>query len=331
VLPTDLHVLHVLRESPCSSIRSRQVPAQHFRSTSDVLGGLNALVRPDGTPMPGAEEHSSADGDAAIARMIVGLSLPELMHTKAAFESASSSTVPGSLAEASVLRMTSAQFVDFFSSRAPRSVRTDNEAMARRRAQLAYLFMRVDCDSDGFVTWSEFLSFALQTGAGKAGERPSERSGGGEEGAAEWTTEGMARSQEAHRESATHLVQLPSLAAFVSAAHDGTIRVWSRERLVLERTITVSAERQTMRNAQLLCVLAGAGKLAVVDNHAVLTFYELLHNESAERWSRYGQPCALKDAAPVALAAWKFPERATDAGRDAVECLALGLGDGTGP
>ena len=48
----------------------------------------------------------------------------------------------------------------------------------------------------------------------------------------------------------------------------GTLRVWSRERLALERSMVVSTARGT-NVAKLLCVLAGVGKLLVLDSDSV--------------------------------------------------------------
>ena len=41
-------------------------------------------------------------------------------------------------------------------------MRDDFHELAKAKEQLSYLFMKIDCNSDGQVTWDEFLSYVIQ-------------------------------------------------------------------------------------------------------------------------------------------------------------------------
>ena len=43
------------------------------------------------------------------------------------------------------------------------------------RAQLGYLFMRIDCNSDGFLTWDEFLTYIMACGNARAAPLADDR------------------------------------------------------------------------------------------------------------------------------------------------------------
>lgn len=230
---------------------------------------------------------SSAEGP------VVQLALPDLMRAKEAFEEHGG-------------QMSMAQFVSFFASNndeprpsaaAPAAV---PEILATRKAQLAYLFMRVDCDSDGTVTWQEFLSHSLciaeersrQLDAGTAGAATSEASGMQVKQTG-WAC--VVRSSAGHREAISRLVWLPHASAYLSVGREPRMHVWSAAKLAHERAIPVADN--PMVHAHVLCVLHGLAKLAVVDSDDVLTFYEL--NDSKEvvavpRWGAYGRSVSLR-------------------------------------
>ncbi|KAL1504561.1 hypothetical protein AB1Y20_008347 [Prymnesium parvum] len=182
------------------------------------------------------------------------------------------------------------------------------------RQQLGYLFMRIDCDSDGYVTWDEFLTYVMARSDSLAKPLADERL------QKQLMRQPVMEAPHAalHKEAVAHLLYVPSCAAYVSAAHDGTMRIWSKG-LTHELTVEV-AEKPVVIHA--VCVLPALHKLALATDERQLLLYELLSHANAVRWTLHGK-LLLKELA-MSLCAWSF--EAMDGTQ--IERLAVGTQDG---
>ena len=264
-----------IETNPLVTLNPQHVPSHHLVRAPGV-------TEPASRKRGGAAASASAHDDGAnAAGALSSLTLPDLLDAKVAFEKATRGGARASPDDRDLtsteMRMDMAQFIRAF---APRHVSAKTKA--RNIAELGSLFMRVDCDSDGVVTWTEFLSYAASSlgGSGSAAGAASGGGGGGDGAgssvsasgshAPHWSHENEPKAKEAHREISTHILYVAG--SVLTAAGDGTLKVWSRDRLALERTIPINAERN-MTTARLVYAAPSLAKLIVVDTEDVLTMY----------------------------------------------------------
>ena len=89
--------------------------------------------------------------------------------------------------------------------------------------QLSQLFMRIDCNSDGRVTWDEFLSYVMLQDTSRA--RPLPRELAWSKFAPQEPSAEPAPGQ-VHRDAISHVLHLPKAQSYVTCAADSTLRVW---------------------------------------------------------------------------------------------------------
>ena len=142
-----------------------------------------------------------------------------------------------------------------------------------RAQQLSYLFMKIDCNSDGEVSWDEFLSYVMLQDKIKSQPLVDELMQHNHVQAEPPETPTALQ----HREPACALTYVPKCSAYVSASHDGTLRVWSA---ALEHVLTVPLcePHKTTLVVNDVCVLPAAlGKMAVATaRHLARTFSPIL-------------------------------------------------------
>ena len=218
------------------------------------------------------------------------LGMVDLVEAKAAFE-------------AEGLGLSQPQFVQKFSKLVGES----------RAVQLSYLFMKIDCNSDGQVTWDEFLSYVMLQD--KTNSQPLREELSRNEFAPQETE--LHRGQ-MHREPISHIMYIPKCHSYVSASQDSTMRVWSGgQQLKLLTQMSISDRAGTGING--LAALPDAlGKLAVASADRVISFFELNDHAGTQRWGLHGK-MSLVDM-PLSLSSWTMP--------DGTMCLAIGTDSG---
>ena len=203
-------------------------------------------------------------GKPADDESLLDLGLLDLMEAKQAFE-------PRDKKQRSSDGLGPAQFVAEFS-------RLCGEDKA---TQLSYLFMKIDCNSDGQVTWDEFLSYVMLQDTTKSQPLQEELS---QSKFAPQDTFELALGQ-LHRDTISHVLFLPKTQSYVTASPDSTLRVWHGTTLRPLGTLSISERTGTAVNA--IAALPDAlGKLAVACNDRVVSFYEL-HDQvgHCSRWT----------------------------------------------
>ena len=182
--------------------------------------------------------------------------------------------------------------------------------------QLSYLFMKIDCNSDGTLVWDEFLTYIMARGNSRVAPLADERMH--KELVRQMPPE-CARGA-MHREPATQLLFAQNCGAYVSAARDGTLRVWNAQ-MMHERTIEVSDK---LLGIQDMAVVPKLHKLVVATDDRQLMLFEMLDYANAQRWALYGK-LTMKEL-PVSLASWAHPEKADN--NLLTICLAVGTEEG---
>ena len=183
------------------------------------------------------------------------------------------------------------------------------------RTQLGYLFMKIDCNCDGRVSWNELLTYVMSQD--RNGHKP------------ELQEMELLRakipdcpSDEAHHQPAVAAVFIPKCGAYFSGGQDGTLRVWSRG-LRLHRTLQVSSIKANVAVKAIALLPDKIMKVAVASIDRVISFYELqdlMGNNG--RWSVWGRVQLTE--MPISLEAFiHTPDKA--------HCLAIGTDAGTVP
>ena len=219
-------------------------------------------------------------------------SLPNLFAAKALFEE----TRDGKLMDR---RLSPREFVDEI-----------HAITGEDKDKLSQLFMKIDCNSDGSVTWDEVLSYVLQqqnfrfeplrdqieaTRYTRLDQKPPPITG-------------------VHSQPAYSLTYVPRCSAYVSTSHDGTMRIWNVSTLRLEGTRRLSDRQEVAVNAVNQLPQSFA-KLAVATADRMVSFYELSDLPTPGRWGIYGRMCMCD--IPIALASFALV-------RDTLPCFAVG-------
>ena len=182
------------------------------------------------------------------------------------------------------------------------------------REQLGHLFMKIDANCDGHVSWDELLTYVISQDRNECKPEKHEAQ--------------LLRAEipdcppdEAHREPACCAMFIPKLFAYVSGGgeREGTLRVWDLK-LQLQVALPVSELKPGIAVNAIVQLTGSLGKLAVGSADRVLSLYELQDHAGSRRWSVHGR-IALKDM-PVSLCAFVHVS-------DQSHCLAIGTDAGT--
>ena len=180
--------------------------------------------------------------------------------------------------------------------------------------QLSYLFMKIDCNSDGQVTWDEFLSYVMLQDKTKS--QPLKEELSRSEFAPQETTE--LHFGHMHREPISRIMYIPKCQCYVSASQDSTIRVWSGGQQLKPVTLIPISDRVGTGINDLATLPDALGKLAVASADRVISFFELNDHAGTQRWGLHGK-MSLVDM-PLSLCSWTLP--------DGTMCLAIGTDSG---
>lgn len=201
--------------------------------------------------------------------------------------------------------LTLSQFVDAFASFASPTM----------REQLSYLFMKIDCNCDGRVSWDELLTYVMSQDRNE--HRP------------QLTESQLVRaeipdcpSDEAHREPIACSIFAPKAGYYITGGRDGTLRVWTTD-LRLHLTMNISEDAKASTTVGTLALLPGhMGKLAVASSDRVISFYELQDSAGSRRWTLWGR-MQMQDM-PISLVGFKHVA-------DDAHCFAIGTDTGCVP
>ena len=182
------------------------------------------------------------------------------------------------------------------------------------RNQLGYLFMKIDCNCDGRVSFEELLVYVLSQDRNEQKPQLDDMK--------------IVRADmpdcppdENHREPVACTIFVPKCSSYVSGGRDGTLRVWSTSlRLQLNLPISPDAKPTTTVNSMTL-LPNHLAKLAVASSDRMITLYELADTAGgSKRWSVWGR-AQLKDM-PLSICGFTHVT-------DKAPCLAIGTDTGS--
>lgn len=283
-----------------SLIGSGQVDRFTFLKKYNAVQGDNPLVS---GLLSDVEGDSSADSPPLMPNTeLLDLDLVDLVRAKAFFQSEDG---PGDGDEDDLDALNIERFVEAFS----------DLCGANMRHQLEYLFMKIDCNSDGTVEWDELLTYIMARGNSRVTPLADERV----QNQLVRVDPPDAFASQIHRESATHIVFAPNCSSYVTAARDGTLRAWD-DTGAHEATVQATAHPTMLVHDMI--VLPRVHKLALATDDRNVSFFELLDHASTQRWSLYGRMSFA--VAPTALCAWTYSHE----GAAPTTCLAVGVENG---
>ena len=141
----------------------------------------------------------------------------------------------------------------------------------RSPQELRRLFMQIDADSDGRVTWEELLTFLLQ------------RDKGGDDDSNRYlpSTDALPiPGTAAHTAPVSHIVPLPDKDKYVTLGRDATLRLWSRGRL--EHTKTLALAEKGWAHAAVYC--PAQRRLAIATAHSRLLMMDMTTLRPQRAW-----------------------------------------------
>ena len=239
----------------------------------------------------GGEQHTGNE------QMMLHIDLHDLVKAKTSFQGKGEA---GSL----TAELTLKQFVDAFG----------RMVSPEMRQQLGYLFMKIDCNCDGKVSWDELLTYVMS-------QDRNEQKPEGMETQLVQAEIPECPGDEAHRDLAHCSIFAPKCNLYVTGGRDGSLRVWGTD-LRLQLNLPVSTEK-AMTAVQAMVLLPGhLNKLVVASADRMVSLYELQDLAGSRRWSVWGR-VQLKDM-PVSLAAFIHVS-------DGSHCLAIGTDAGSVP
>ena len=195
-------------------------------------------------------------------------------------------------------------------------VRDDFNELAKAKEQLSYLFMKIDINCDGMVSWDELLTYVSSQ------ERNEHRPELEDSLYVRDVSLRECPNDECHRDPPSHHIYVSKLASYVTGGRDGPLRVWSPG-MRLQRTLLTCDYQKTQPHVQAMVLLPGTlMKLVVATQDRVISLYELADLPGSRRWSVWGR-VQLKDM-PVSLGAWIHVS-------DDAHCFAIGTDAGTVP
>lgn len=179
------------------------------------------------------------------------------------------------------------------------------------KEELGALFARIDDNGDGLVSWDEILSYLHQQQVCRLEPTHAQHE------SRQYTC--LERepppSVGLHKEPVYTLAFVQRCAAYVTAAHDGTMRVWHAGTLQLALTRRLSDRADVSVNAMHQLPHSFA-KLAIATADRMVTFFELADLPTISRWSVHGR--IYLQEIPISLASF-----AVGPG-DVLQCLAVG-------
>lgn len=141
----------------------------------------------------------------------------------------------------------------------------------RSPQELRRLFMQIDADSDGRVTWEELLTFLLQ------------RDKGGDDDSNRYlpSTDALPNpGTAAHTAPVSHIVPLPDKDKYVTLGRDATLRLWSRGRL--EHTKTLALAEKGWAHAAVYC--PAHRRLVIATAHSRLLMMDMTTLRPQRAW-----------------------------------------------
>lgn len=176
--------------------------------------------------------------------------------------------------------------------------------------ELAHLFMKIDHNSDGLVSWDEFLSFVIQSEKGQEASRRME--------GAQLEFEPQPRfagpQPNAHSQRISKILFIPSRNHYVTTANDSSVRVWDGTTL---KHLHTAAGSSWINDMVCLPDLA-TNKLVVASADRTVSFYEMATADPKRQYALYGRIVLLD--LPLCLATWV----------QGAATPVLGCGDDTG-
>lgn len=179
-------------------------------------------------------------------------------------------------------------------------------------AQLKQLFMKIDCNSDGAVSWEEFLDYSMQQELFKSQPLQDDV----EQNRYVLVEPAELPGASSHREPTCCLAHVPKCGAYVSAAGDGSLRVWHAGSLRHELARPLCAAGVNVNSLALLS--PSLAKVVVATSDRLVSFYDYSDIPGQPRWGLFGR--ISMDEMPLALAGWAL----------AGGLFCLGIGDERG-
>ena len=128
--------------------------------------------------------------------------------------------------------------------------------------ELNRLFMQIDADSDGRVTWEELLTFLLQK---------NEAEGESEKNSFIYDLEQVAAPPNvAHSTGMTQLITMADKEKYLSIGRDATLKFWNFG--TMQHARTVSLPEKSWVNAA--CYCASCSRLALATAHSKLLIFD---------------------------------------------------------
>lgn len=225
------------------------------------------------------DEHrrvANLNGEQKSIALLEQIDLVSLVEAKKAFMSGSQ------LAEG---ELTPDEFIDAF-----------EPLVQLSREELGRLFMKIDHNSDGLVSWLEFVSFMFLNVKGAEASKLIE---GALHHYVPHTPVSQGPGPHAHREAITRILYISAKNHYVSVSRDGTLRVWDATTLDHVTTVTNSA---AWINDAVCLSDPSITKLAVAASDRTLSLYELSAADSRKKYALHGR-MTLPDLA-LCLAYW---------------------------
>jgi len=257
--------------------------------------GLSAYAM---APVP--EPVPDADAGEQVANQTGGLldnlDLAQLCEVKAVFETTTDDQ------RVTYRSLTEAQFSTLF-----------HEMTRESNQELGKLFMKIDCNSGGKVTWEEFLSFVRTQQLFRAGP---EQGDDVEVNRYSLVDESEPPAMGIHRETAVALTYVHRCSAYVSASHDGTLRFWNATSLKTEAVRYLADKASAVPVNSMNQLPQALAKLAVATADRMVSFWELADLPgSSTKYGLFGKMHLAE--IPVALESWTL-------GGGRLHCLAVG-------
>lgn len=177
--------------------------------------------------------------------------------------------------------------------------------------ELGALFVRIDGKDDGSLSWDEILSYLHQQQLCRLEPKHDEYE------STQYTCldRKPPPAMGMHKEPVYTLAYVERCCSYVTASHDGSMRVWHADTLQLALTRRLSDRAEVSVNAMHQLPQSFA-KLAVATADRMVTFFELSDLPTVSRWSVHGR--IYTEEIPISLASF------TVGPGDVLQCFAIG-------
>jgi len=162
--------------------------------------------------------------------------------------------------------------------------------------ELAHLFMKIDHNSDGLVSWDEFLSYVVQSDKGHEASRLME---GAQARFEPQPRPPGQREANAHRERIGKVLYIANRNHYITASNDGSVRFWDGTTL---QHVHTAYNGPSWINDMAHLPDVSTNKLAVAAADRTIAFYEMSVADPKRKYVLYGR--MLLPSLPLCLAAW---------------------------